>query len=115
MRNQGTRIISRDDAFRLALAAKPGESLVKFTLVAPEASGVSVIGDFNNWDPAASPLRQENGSGTWTVIVPLPAGRHEYAFLVDGEYWLPDPAAPRTTKDDFDRMNSIMLVGGQVN
>ena len=114
-RRYGTHIVAREEALRLALAARPGESLVKFVLKSPEASSVAVIGDFNNWDPGASLLRQEGDSGLWTVIVPLPAGRHEYAFMVDGEYWLPDPNAPRTPKDDFDRMNSIMLIGGQLN
>jgi hypothetical protein len=114
-RRYGTHVVAREEAVRLALAARPGESLVKFVLKSPEASRVAVIGDFNNWDPGASVLRQEGTSGLWTVIVPLPAGRHEYAFIVDGEYWLPDPNAPRTPKDDFDRMNSIMLIGGQVN
>ena len=114
-RRYGTHIVTREEALRLAVAARPGESLVRFVLKSPEASSVSVIGDFNNWDPAVSILRQEGNGGLWTVIVPLQAGRHEYAFIVDGEYWLPDPSAPRTPKDDFDRMNSIMLIGGQIN
>jgi len=108
----GTHVVGRDEAVRLAHATKPGESLVNFVLIAPGASRVTVIGDFNNWDAGATPLQQESESGLWTVIVPLPAGRHEYAFLVDGEWWLPDPSAPRAPKDDFDRVNSIMLIEG---
>jgi len=108
----GTHVIGENEAVRLAHAMKPGESLVNFVLIAPGASRVAVIGDFNNWEAGATPLQQESESGLWTVIVPLSAGRHEYAFLVDGESWLPDPSAPRAPKDDFDRVNSIMLIEG---
>lgn len=85
--------------------------LVQFMLVAPSASTVSVVGDFNDWDPSATPLRETAGAGVWTITVPLSAGRHQYVFMVDGNRWTPDPSAPVAVEDDFGMPNSVITVG----
>jgi 1,4-alpha-glucan branching enzyme len=85
---------------------------VKFVLVAPQAARVSLVGDFNRWDPAATPMERTPTGGTWSVVVPLSAGRHEYAFVVDGKQWLPDPSAPIAPVDGLGAPNSVVLVGG---
>jgi 1,4-alpha-glucan branching enzyme len=41
-----------------------------FATWAPNAEAVSVIGDFNSWDPVATPLRQRNDCGVWEGFVP---------------------------------------------
>jgi hypothetical protein len=84
---------------------------VKFVLVAPQAARVSLVGDFNGWDPAATPMQRTPTGGTWSVVVPLRPGRHEYAFVVDGKHWLPDPSAPLAPVDGFGAPNSVVLVG----
>jgi hypothetical protein len=83
---------------------------VKFVLVAPQAARVSLVGNFNRWDPAATPMERTPTGGTWSVVVPLRAGRHEYAFVVDGKQWLPDPSAPLAPVDGFGAPNSVVLV-----
>ena len=85
--------------------------LVQFMLVAPNAQTVSVVGDFNDWDPAAMPLREAAGAGVWTITVPLTAGRHQYVFMVNGSRWTPDPAAPLAVEDSFGMPNSVITVG----
>ena len=85
---------------------------VKFVLVAPQAARVSLVGDFNRWDPAATPMQRTPTGGTWSVVVPLKAGRHEYAFVVDGKQWLPDPSAPLAPADGLGVPNSVVLVKG---
>jgi hypothetical protein len=85
---------------------------VKFVLVAPQAARVSLVGDFNRWDPAATPMERTPTGGTWSVVVPLRAGRHEYAFVVDGNQWLPDPSAPLAPVDGLGAPNSVVLVRG---
>lgn len=85
---------------------------VKFVLVAPQASHVTVVGDFNRWNPTAHPMERTPTGGTWTVTVPLEAGRHEYSFVVDGKHWMPDPAAPLAPDDGFGVANSVLLVSG---
>lgn len=85
--------------------------LVQFMLVAPNAQTVSVVGDFNDWNPAATPLREASDAGVWTITVPLPAGRHQYVFMVNGNRWTPDPAAPLAVEDSFGMPNSVITVG----
>jgi hypothetical protein len=96
-----------------AIPAEPGTEVVQFVLVAPRASTVAVVGDFNDWDPTRTPLQAEAAGGVWTVNVPLRSGEHQYAFVVDGKEWRPDPAAPRAVTDDFGSPNSVIVVGGK--
>ncbi|HVX87604.1 MAG TPA: isoamylase early set domain-containing protein [Gemmatimonadales bacterium] len=85
---------------------------VRLTFYAPAASRVSVVGDFNDWDPRANPLHPSaHRDGIWVVELTLTPGRHEYAFLVDGDRWATDPAA-RDTQDDFGEPNSVLVVRG---
>jgi hypothetical protein len=88
---------------------------VKFVLVAPQAARVSLVGDFNHWDPAATPMERTPTGGTWSVVIPLTAGRHEYAFVVDGKQWLPDPSAPLAPVDGLGVPNSVVLVRGSTS
>jgi hypothetical protein len=85
---------------------------IQFVFVDPGASTVAVVGDFNDWDTLAHPLSRAAPGGLWTVNVPLLPGRHRYAFVVDGQHWTPDPAAPRAAGDDFDTPSSVVTVGG---
>jgi hypothetical protein len=88
----------------------PGSPIVQFGFVAPHASSVALVGDFNNWDPKATPLRAASTGGVWSVEVPIQPGRHLYAFVVDGTAWRPDPAAPQATGEDFGEPNSALTV-----
>jgi AMP-activated protein kinase-like protein len=94
----------------LMTASQPAESAyVKFVLYAPGAQRVAVAGTFNQWDAGATLLARAGDQGVWTVTVALPVGQHQYAFVVDGRRWVPDPAAPNVD-DGFGRRNSIMSV-----
>ena len=80
---------------------------VRFVLAAPDAHAVSVAGSFNQWDPQATPLVRSGSRGMWTATLELPAGQHQYVFVVDGVRWVPDPAAP-AVDDGFGRRNSVL-------
>ncbi|MBI4239163.1 MAG: 1,4-alpha-glucan branching protein GlgB [Deltaproteobacteria bacterium] len=41
-----------------------------FAVWAPDATRVSVVGDFNEWDPARHPLRVCGSSGIWADVIP---------------------------------------------
>lgn len=90
------------------VAARDTVYVTRFMLVAPEAHEVALVGDFNDWEKAATPLEKKNG--VWTVTVPLSPGRYSYAFLVDGQRWTADPSAPRNVGDDFGRPSSVITV-----
>ncbi len=56
------------------LGARPdvspeGEPGFRFALWAPRALGVSAVGDFNGWDPAAHPLTPYGTTGIWQGFV----------------------------------------------
>ena len=85
--------------------------VVRFTLDAPAANRVFIVGDFNGWNPTSLPLRRSRDGRTWEVEVPLAPGRYAYSFIVDGAL-ARDPSAPRGTEDDFGTPNSILLVKG---
>src|SRR6266545_3393039 len=80
---------------------------VRFVLVAPEARQVSLAGTFNQWNPQATPLIR--AGNVWTATLTLPAGQHQYAFVVDGARWVPDPGAP-AVDDGFGRRNSVLTL-----
>jgi hypothetical protein len=87
---------------------------IQFVYVDPAASSVALVGDFNGWDPAATPLARAPAGELWIATVPLPPGRHRYAFIVDGARWAPDPTAPRAGGEDFGLPNSVVTVGGDL-
>jgi len=80
---------------------------VRFVLFAPDAHDVSLAGTFNQWDPAATPLVRTGSPGVWSATLTLPAGQHQYAFVVDGARWVADPGAP-AVDDGFGRRNSVL-------
>src|ERR1700730_14501511 len=47
-----------------------GKSGVAFAVWAPNADAVSVIGEFNKWDPEKTPLQPRASSGIWQGFVP---------------------------------------------
>jgi hypothetical protein len=89
--------------------------VVRFVLMAPSASSVTLVGDFNNWNRTATRLTPDGMAGTWTISLPLAPGRYEYAFIVDGTRWEADPTAPITVHDDFGTTSSIVTVGSRAS
>ena len=47
-----------------------GVSGVNFAVWAPNATGVSVIGDFNSWDPRTHAMHKHVPSGVWELFIP---------------------------------------------
>jgi hypothetical protein len=95
-----------------ALSADGVTVFVQFRLHEPEASEVRLAGSFTGWEPLHRLHR--SGDGMWSVMVPMDPGIHDYAFVVDGTEWTPDPAAPRVD-DGFGGENSrlaLLLTNG---
>jgi Glycogen recognition site of AMP-activated protein kinase len=89
---------------------RPSGTVVEFALPVASATKVVVVGDFNHWDTHATPLRR-SANGTWRTRVRLKPGAHIYSFVVDGQRWVPDPAAPQAPGSDFGAPNSLVTVG----
>ncbi|HWF18149.1 MAG TPA: isoamylase early set domain-containing protein [Verrucomicrobiae bacterium] len=84
--------------------AKP----INFICVAPAAQHVHLIGDFNDWDPAAYPMKRQP-DGAWLIQIPLTHGHHHYQFLVDGKPTL-DPRAQGIARNENNEKVSLLAV-----
>lgn len=78
---------------------------VSFLCSAPNAKKVSVIGDFNEWNPLANPMRQ-SADGTWRLSFSVCGGHHRYLFLIDGIAHL-DPRARGVVKMEDNVKSSL--------
>jgi 1,4-alpha-glucan branching enzyme len=70
-----------------------GKTRITFSLTADEPAGrVSVVGDFNSWEPGRHELiRRRNG--TRSVSVVLPPGEYRFRYLATNGIWLDDETA----------------------
>ncbi len=55
---------------------------VRFAVWSPNASRVSVIGDFNAWDGRRHPMRSRGGGGVWEIFIPHVAAGDRYKFEI---------------------------------
>ena len=92
-------------------ATRDGVERVRFSISAPRAKQVSLVGDFNGWNPGAVPMRR-GSSDVWVVDIRLEPGRHVFAFSIDGAIRA-DAAAPRAVEDDFGVPGSVVVVPGR--
>jgi 1,4-alpha-glucan branching enzyme len=83
---------------------------VSFTFYAPTAKSVAIAGSFNAWNIHNDRLSGPDKKGFWNIVKPLPEGRYEYLFIVDGKQWEPDPAVPQVD-DGFGGKNSVLVIG----
>ncbi|HEX4253762.1 MAG TPA: isoamylase early set domain-containing protein [Streptosporangiaceae bacterium] len=73
----------RDGSVRVTFALPPSEP----------AGAVSVVGDFNNWDPFAHPLRKRSNGTRSTVVTTTPGSTLRFRYLAEGGRWFDDEAA----------------------
>lgn len=69
---------------------------------------VSVVGDFNDWDPdrgALAPGRDD--SLTWSTF--LPVGRYAFRYLRDGEFF-DDPHADAYEANGYGQYHGVLIV-----
>lgn len=65
------------------LAEEDGKAGTYFSVWAPNARCVSVVGDFNNWDRSAHPMQPVQQSGIWDIFVPGVKAGDLYKFAVE--------------------------------
>jgi 1,4-alpha-glucan branching enzyme len=77
-----------------------GERGFWFSVWAPNARAVHVIGDFNQWDPGANPLEPREDSGVWQGFIAGTVPGQAYKYRITGqdgtEFDRGDPFARRT-------------------
>lgn len=81
---------------------------MNFYCSAPQAKSVFLVGDFNDWNPAAHPMARRV-DGWWFLQVELSNGHHHYRFLVDGKPML-DPRATGTAVNEQKEEVSLLAL-----
>ena len=89
-------------------SAKKMVKPISFSLIAPDAERVSVIGDFNDWDPNQAPMIRQP-DGCWHVQIDLHHGHHHYLLLVDNTRML-DPLALGIGRNGNNEKVSLLAV-----
>ncbi len=80
-----------------------------FTLLAPEANNVYIVGDFNNWEANRINRLEQMPDGTWEKRIALKPGIYKYKFIVDGE-WRNDPHNSKTAPSKFGGLDSLLVI-----
>jgi len=57
-----------------------------FVVWAPDASRVSVVGDFNYWDGRHHVMRKHPGSGVWEIFLPNVSADASYKYEISDKY-----------------------------
>jgi 1,4-alpha-glucan branching enzyme len=93
-----------------AAKAAPADTTpgVRFEIEQPAASSVFVAGSFNQWEPERTPLQRQS-NGRWVGNLKVTPGRHEYLFVIDGQ-WMPDPKAGECVQNPYGGLNSVLQV-----
>jgi 1,4-alpha-glucan branching enzyme len=79
-----------------------------FSIMAPSARTVVLVGDFTNWQE--NPIQMEKADGgVWSTSVELTPGTHQYRFIVDGQ-WCEDPGCAQRAPNPFGTQNSVRQV-----
>lgn len=82
---------------------------VTFEVPAAEHASVAVVGDFNNWDKCATPLKRRKKDGIFAASVTLDAGRrYEFRYCVNGTDWLNEADADASVPNTFGSENSVL-------
>jgi 1,4-alpha-glucan branching enzyme len=72
------------------------------------ATQVSLVGDFNNWDPQAHPLEHSLHNG-WRITLELRRGHaYHYRYLLDRREWLNDSDADDYAPNPYGGLNSVV-------
>jgi 1,4-alpha-glucan branching enzyme len=82
---------------------------VSFVLPGDRVAGkVSVVGDFNDWNPSVHPLRKR-ANGTRSVSVSLPAGgRYRFRYVTGDGTWHDDESASEFEPNGFGGANAVL-------
>lgn len=91
-------------------APKTMAGVVRFTVLAPGAKKVFLVGSFNGWAKDATPMNVMDGASLWVADVPLKTGEHAFMYLIDGVRWLTPPMADDFVTDDFGQTNGVVIV-----
>jgi 1,4-alpha-glucan branching enzyme len=72
------------------------------------ASEVTVVGDFNGWEPVPMKRAKKTGSPFRTKVRMPKGGEYQFRYHVDGNYWANDEDADAYWPNEFGETNSVV-------
>ena len=66
------------------ITEEKGKKGVRFTVWAPNAEEISVIGDFNDWNKSKNPMQKIEDSGIWTTFIEGAENKMHYKYWIRG-------------------------------
>ena len=87
---------------------------VTFTMpkvAAPDANSVCIVGDFNNWNIYANPLKKLK-NGNFSITLDLESGKeYQFRYLIDECKWENDWNADKYVRSHYgDSENSVVVI-----
>jgi len=73
------------------------------------ADTVHIVGEFNDWDKTASPLKKLKNGNFKTTINLVKGERYQFKYIVDGNNWINDDKADLYLSNDFSGENSVII------
>ena len=74
------------------------------------AKSVSLVGEFNDWNPESNPMKALKTGGFSTTIELEKGQEYQFRYLVDGEQWINEPKADKEVPSQFvDASNSVVV------
>lgn len=94
------------------LASKGKTVRVTFEVPGDAASeGVHVVGDFNDWNEAAHPMKYVKSRKVWSTSITLDTdATYQFRYLVDGSHWRNDEDADGSAPSPYFSENSVLEV-----
>jgi chromosome partitioning protein len=98
----------------VAKSARSGDSFLthrktQFSIHAPEANSVKVVGNFSNWTQDPGFVLDRHEDGNWSKEILLPPGVYQYKFLIDGR-WVEDQNNPNLVQDPYGGRNAVLEI-----
>jgi hypothetical protein len=84
---------------------------VQFVMRSAAAHRVSVVGDFNKWNPGSARMTRSPAGDLWSITIAVAPGRHMYGFMIDDTVFALDPRAPKARDPDLGAEGSVVIAG----
>lgn len=85
---------------------------VKVTFVIPhnpDQPKVSVVGDFNSWDPSATPLIKRNNNTRSATVALEPGKRYSFRYYTEDGQWFNDEEPDAFAPSEHGAQNCVVI------
>ena len=91
-------------------ASKQGFMRITFELPSNMwAERVNLVGEFNDWDTTATPMRRNRSDSNWKATLELELGKpYRFRYLIEGKEWLNDWHADDHVENPYGSYDSVV-------